>query len=505
MAAVYALAGWYANTLQDVGALGPGLWPGAGVAVAGLVFSHRRAWPAILAALVTVQAVSDLVAGYPGPAVVLWSLGNLVGHLAAAVLIVRWRAAELGRSDVVLRFVAAAAVGGLLGGAVGAWGWLVVGLPVAYPRLVAQWLLGDGLGIMVTVPLVAVLAGRMRWPDGRWLEAAAAQLLAAATAAVVLGLPAERSELAALLLYLIIFPVLWVAMRWRVAGASVTIAVVAHIAVIAAALDRGPFAIDAITEGQRFVLLQLLIGAIALVALLLASRSTESVEMQDLAEQREAFVAAVSHELRTPLTPVIGFSELLLERSDLRDPATRRGLEVVHRNAVHLGTLIDRLLLVSRAQRGKLKPVAEPVELVAFVAGYLRERRTPQVQLVASEPAVVAEIDPWHLRQIVGNLLTNADRHGAPPVTVEVGCDLDGGHVELAVVDAGPGVPDEAVDALFAPFQQAGSDASGADAGLGIGLPICRELARANGGDLVHDPGSGPGARFVLRVPAAAT
>ena len=116
--------------------------------------------------------------------------------------------------------------------------------------------------------------------------------------------------------------------------------------------------------------------------------------------------------------------------------------------------------------------------------------------------AVRAWVQPEHLDQMLTNLVSNAVKYGAQPV-VEVST-ASPGRVRVAVVDRGRGVPAEFVDALFDRFTRS-EETSRSARGTGLGLYIVRELARAAGGDVTHEPTPGGGATFVIDLPAART
>jgi signal transduction histidine kinase len=107
--------------------------------------------------------------------------------------------------------------------------------------------------------------------------------------------------------------------------------------------------------------------------------------------------------------------------------------------------------------------------------------------------------DPTHLRQIIANLIGNALKYGAPPVTINAA--ETGGQVTVEVRDAGPGVPVEFVDHLFDRFSQATTSA--AAQGSGFGLYIVQRLAEVNGGHVSYQPGQPTGASFIVALPAA--
>ena len=124
----------------------------------------------------------------------------------------------------------------------------------------------------------------------------------------------------------------------------------------------------------------------------------------------------------------------------------------------------------------------------------------PHLEVMADANVAV---DPFHLRQILGNLLSNAVRHGAPPVTITI--EATERDVTLVVIDAGPGVPEAFVPHLFDRFPQANADTAraptGTDTGSGFGLYLVRELVHANGGTIEYETASPTGAQFNITLP----
>jgi signal transduction histidine kinase len=110
-------------------------------------------------------------------------------------------------------------------------------------------------------------------------------------------------------------------------------------------------------------------------------------------------------------------------------------------------------------------------------------------------------VDPFHLRQMVANLVSNALRYGAPPVTASV--SDEGGVVALEVTDAGAGVPLDFVPHLFERFTRASTGVAAQQSGSGFGLYIVGRLAEANGCRLTYSPVTPTGSRFRLELPSA--
>jgi len=494
VAALYVAAARYSSGIYDL--VGPGavFWPGAGVTTTALLVSPRRSWPAILAAVGLAEIGNNLLLGSSlGPSA-WWAAANVAEPLATAWLIRRWRADRLDSVRAVMALVGAAFLGPVLGSAIGAIGTSMSG-PISYLAVVGQWIVGDGLGILTVVPLGLALFGKLPTAGLRSREGTLALAVVAAVVMVVFGLPEGENAFAAD--YLVLLPMVWVAVRFQVAGAAAGLFITAQLSVALHALGRGPFAEAALSPVEGSAQLQLFVAAVGITVLLLACRTAESETYQDLARTRQQLIDAVSHELRTPLTPIVGFSEMLLQRETALPAASRRGLEVIHRNSRHLTLLVDDLLQASRSSRGAV-PVHPEALTVVDVLEDLRETQDEPFEVIGATTAVMWA-DRTHLTQIVANLLENARRYGRPPFVLELATDDH--RTQLAVTDHGDGVPDWFLPQLFEEFAQATSGDRRPSLGLGLGLPIARSLAQANGGDLWHAVSS-DGARFVLDLPS---
>lgn len=214
---------------------------------------------------------------------------------------------------------------------------------------------------------------------------------------------------------------------------------------------------------------------------------------------KDMIISVASHELRTPLTSILGFASTLREHGDQLDAAASATyLDIIERQGQRLLHLIDDLLTVGRLDAGRASPRPRPVAVVPALRVLLsgEDVHVP----VRGALDATAMVDPRHLDQIVLNLVTNAHKYGAPPVTVEV-CEHDG-EVVLAVVDHGPGVPPAFEPELFEHFSQASSGESRESTGTGLGLSIVRGLAEANHGSASHHRHDGT-TRFVVTLPRA--
>ena len=203
-----------------------------------------------------------------------------------------------------------------------------------------------------------------------------------------------------------------------------------------------------------------------------------------------------AHELRTPLAAVQASVETVL-RSDPERPRREELLAGAVRELQRSARLVADLLDVARFDSGDPPALQRrPVDLTELARGSAaRVGGTVQV----AGPAVLADVDPDRVGQVLDNLLRNAVRAAGPGGHVQVGVGTEGGDAVVLVTDDGPGVPDDQRERVFDRLVRLDA-ARARDGGAGLGLPIARALARAHGGDVRCEPATA-GARFVVRLP----
>ena len=216
---------------------------------------------------------------------------------------------------------------------------------------------------------------------------------------------------------------------------------------------------------------------------------------------RNAFVAIASHELRTPSAAILGAALTLYRRAGELGPERDRELRrMLAEQAERLAVLIEQLLDLSRleAQAVEIEPrrlsIRRELERIAAGIGPAGDARIA----IRAPEELEAEIDPVAFERILANLLLNATRHGAPPITVTA--ERRGERLCVAVEDRGPGVGRDVRDRLFEPFAR--GEAATAT-GSGLGLAIARSYATAHGGDLLYDEPPVGGSCFRVVLPAS--
>jgi signal transduction histidine kinase len=244
--------------------------------------------------------------------------------------------------------------------------------------------------------------------------------------------------------------------------------------------------------GQDVELLQLVAQRVAL-AIERARVHEQTVALDGL---KANFVAIAAHELRTPATSVYGVLATLLERDgQLDDDVRRELLRVGVEQGERLRRLLEELLDLSRLDAREVNVKPKPLELARVLSGIVLEVLPNGATVEVDVPDdAVAVADPLVLDRILSNLLINAVRYGAEPITLSA--ELGDKELRISVEDSGEGVSAEILPGLFERFGRSDS----ANVGSGLGLAIARSYARAHDGDLVYVPGE-RGARFELIIP----
>jgi signal transduction histidine kinase len=225
---------------------------------------------------------------------------------------------------------------------------------------------------------------------------------------------------------------------------------------------------------------------------------------------KTAFLGAMSHELRTPLNAIGGYVELV--EMGLRGPVTaeqRSDLARIRANQQYLLSLITEILNFVSVGSGRISYAESNINLFEILArsAALVEPLFAQRGLtwrgITCNQDIVAVADAEKVTQIVVNLLSNAIKFTPPGGEIGIDCSIQAEMVVVSVKDTGIGIPAEKHDSIFEPFVQLKDGLTDRGTGVGLGLAISRDLARAMKGDLTVEISEGKGARFMLALPRA--
>jgi signal transduction histidine kinase len=232
-------------------------------------------------------------------------------------------------------------------------------------------------------------------------------------------------------------------------------------------------------------------------------------ERDQLDRMKDEFVLTASHELRSPLTSVQGFAEILmLEREEL-SPKQAETVEIILDNSRHLVRLLNDLLDLARSDAGQLKiePAAtEPATLIADAERATRSQIEARGQTLNEEiepglPSVEADRD--RIRQVMVNLLANANEYCPEGAEIRLRARRAGDEVEIGVIDDGPGIPQDQLEHIFERFTRGDAGMTQRVGGTGLGLAISKSLVELHGGTIAAESTPGSGSTFSFRLPAA--
>jgi signal transduction histidine kinase len=228
-----------------------------------------------------------------------------------------------------------------------------------------------------------------------------------------------------------------------------------------------------------------------------------------LSDRRGTFVSAVTHELRTPLTTFRLYTEMLDEGMVSSPESQRSYLKTLRAEADRLGHLVENVLSFARLERGSAalgREVTAPESLL--------ERLVPRLELRARQAGMELTVGPVGpqanvcvdvsiVEQILTNLVDNAVKYagGSTDQRIHLEVAPAGRWLALSVRDHGPGLDQRVVRRLFRPFSKSAHDAAQSAPGVGLGLALCRRLARSMGGDLRLAENGATGATFMLTIP----
>jgi signal transduction histidine kinase len=228
-----------------------------------------------------------------------------------------------------------------------------------------------------------------------------------------------------------------------------------------------------------------------------------------LSERRGAFVSAVTHELRTPLTTFLLYTEML-DEGMLAEEKRNGYVTALRGEAERVSHLVENVLAYSQLEGNRARAHVEDValgELLGRPCERLRQRAAESGMEIVCDVSNAAHLevraDRGAVELILFNLVDNACKYAssAEDKRIHVDAAPRGAVAAITVRDHGPGVSPDAARRLFRPFSKSAHDAANSAPGVGLGLSLCRRLARSLGGDLVLDKSDGPGASFTLTLP----
>jgi len=231
-------------------------------------------------------------------------------------------------------------------------------------------------------------------------------------------------------------------------------------------------------------------------------------EALEASRAKSDFLAAMSHDLRTPLNAIGGYAQLI--EMGVRGPVTdaqKADLERIQRSKSHLDRLVSDVLSFAKLGAGRIELRREPIKvknLLGSVVDMIRPQLAEKqlnLSAVSVDPELRIHADLDKAQQILINLLANALKFTPAGGTISLEVDPQDECVAISVNDTGIGVPEDQLERIFEPFAQAKRALVVSDSGVGLGLAISRQLARAMDGELTVKSTVGTGSSFTLTLP----
>ena len=211
---------------------------------------------------------------------------------------------------------------------------------------------------------------------------------------------------------------------------------------------------------------------------------------------RDLFLGTVGHDLRNPLQTIFTATQVLAASQAL-GASERRIVSTIERTAERMRRLIDQLLTFTQGTAGGVPVQRQVVDLGELVRTAVREHAASDDIAIDSERTAPISVDPERVTQLVDNLVTNAIRYGSGRVTIRLARAAD--RATIAVHNGGAPIPPAKLDTLFDPYRRATSS----QGGVGLGLYIVDQIARAHGGSVQVSSTAEAGTTFTVQLPVA--
>ncbi|MBU1213347.1 MAG: HAMP domain-containing histidine kinase [Alphaproteobacteria bacterium] len=242
-----------------------------------------------------------------------------------------------------------------------------------------------------------------------------------------------------------------------------------------------------------------------------AAEQTARLESELANKVKSEFISNMSHELRTPLNTVIGFSKILAEQ-DLRQVQNEEVVEyanLIHDAAIHLLTVINDILDISKIQSGRYTLEASELDVKEILQAQIDEMRSQataaQIELIGNFPSDIPEIrgDRSKLDQAFANILSNAVKFTRPGGMVKVeAAPVNDDAVAIFIRDTGIGMTPDELQIAQQPFGQVDGSRTRWREGTGLGLPIAKSLVELHGGELEIRSQKDVGTEVVILLPS---
>jgi len=229
---------------------------------------------------------------------------------------------------------------------------------------------------------------------------------------------------------------------------------------------------------------------------MVSSINEMSLKIAQTEKIQTEFISSISHELRTPLTAITGWGETLIY-SDQLDSESKRGIEIMLKEARRLTKMVEELLEFTRMEDGRFTLNIEMIDITAeledaiFTFRELLHQDELEIDYESHmDEAPLIPGDPNRLKQVFLNIFDNAVKYGRDGKRIEISIRMFGDKVRICIRDFGPGAPEDEIENLKMKFYK-GSNSK--ERGSGIGLAVCEEIIKYHGGsmELMNPEGGG--------------
>lgn len=324
------------------------------------------------------------------------------------------------------------------------------------------------------------------------------------------------------LVYFLLVPLFWIALRLRPRFVTLAMLLTSGFA-IASLYVGAPIEDPAAFNAQLFQLQTFLIALASMFYIIVSLEEDRRLHTNLMRSQvatlenavsrisseskaKNDFITVLAHELRNPLAPVVSAIDLL-KLKHTEDPEDAETLTMMEDRMQTVRRLLDDLLDIARISEGKVALKKEPTDLEAVLrraiisSDHHLSERHQSLSFKSPKHSVTIEGDPVRLEQIFSNLLTNASKYSDPGDTIALAVKAEGTTVEVSVCDSGVGIEADALEDIFTPFHQIELGARSRK-GLGIGLSLVRSFSEMHGGTVTaSSKGKGQGSVFTVTLP----
>jgi PAS domain S-box-containing protein len=231
-------------------------------------------------------------------------------------------------------------------------------------------------------------------------------------------------------------------------------------------------------------------------------------QLKELNKLKDDFLNIAAHELRTPLTSIIGFSDMLKERSHSLNSKQQKYINIINAESLRLNNIIKRILTITRFESGREIIRVELFNLATLIQSFrpsldilLRDKKARLVTNIEKNDIVIRS-NKEKILEIIYNFVDNSLKYGSEEQTITISITQpEKERVKIAVKDQGPGIPPEKIDRLFNKFSQLEPSLDRSQEGTGLGLYICKLIVDSLGGEIGVESTLGEGSAFYFTLP----